>query len=558
MSVSSISDFSDMEIIHNCDKSSDGGSASNSDAEPEMSDYDSDDATIEETVSSNESARNWQYVSSKNDVSIPHYTRNCSLTKSSEHVQTMEECFHLFINEEIMDIIVRRTNEKAKRNMTENKQWKPLDRTELDAFFGLVLLIGRFRESHERKQDLWKIDEGLSRQFYAAIMSRNRFTDILRYIRFDDSATREERKAKDKLAPLRDVTNIFTRNCKNCYSATEAGCVDEQLVTFRGRCSFKVYMRNKPGKYGIKIWTLCDSNTYYCCNMDVYLGKRRTVSEKQEGQRLIKQLTNFWANSGRCVTTNNFFTDLSLAEELLKSNIFLVGTMRKNRNLPRSLAEMKKLTRYSSKLLFAENLSLVSYIPEPRKCAVLLSTLHQQHDMPVAAENFKPSVIGYYNSTKNSVEMLNKLTKEYSCRRCTRRWPLALFLHYLDIAAYNAFVIWKIKHPRWEDGNSAQTSRKIFLQEVAKRLTSRNIDRRAAEFENREAGLHKYVISAIEATGRKILKKRKLEGQKRARCCFCIGSNNKYSSVCKSCKKHVCSVHSTKILNVICNECNTS
>ena len=134
---------------------------------------------------------------------------------------------------------------------------------------GLLLIIGRFRESRESKKDLWKVNEGLSRHFYAAIMSHNRFADILRYIRFDDSATREERKVKDKLAPLREVRNIFSQNCKDCYDATEVGCVDEQLVTFHGRCSFK-YMPSKPGKYGIKIWTLCDSKTYYCCNIDIY------------------------------------------------------------------------------------------------------------------------------------------------------------------------------------------------------------------------------------------------------------------------------------------------
>ncbi|XP_043527953.1 uncharacterized protein LOC122538176 [Frieseomelitta varia] len=45
-----------------------------------------------------------------------------------------------------MDIIIQRTNEKVKQNMPPNKQWKPVDHTELNAFFGLVLLIGRFRE----------------------------------------------------------------------------------------------------------------------------------------------------------------------------------------------------------------------------------------------------------------------------------------------------------------------------------------------------------------------------------------------------------------------------
>lgn len=71
---------------------------------------------------------------------------------------------------------------------------------------------------------IWEIDEGLSRHFHAIIMSRNRFTDILRYVRFDESATREERKAKDKLAPLREITNIFSQNCKDCCDTTDWLC----------------------------------------------------------------------------------------------------------------------------------------------------------------------------------------------------------------------------------------------------------------------------------------------------------------------------------------------
>ncbi|KOX67268.1 hypothetical protein WN51_00028 [Melipona quadrifasciata] len=79
-------------------------------------------------------------------------------------------------------------------------------------------------------------------------MSRDRFVDILRYIRFDDPRTREKRKADDKLAPLRDITNIFVKSCQDCYNATETDSVEEQFtVTFRGRSSFKVYMPSKLG-----------------------------------------------------------------------------------------------------------------------------------------------------------------------------------------------------------------------------------------------------------------------------------------------------------------------
>ncbi|KOX74795.1 hypothetical protein WN51_00494, partial [Melipona quadrifasciata] len=140
--------------------------------------------------------------------------------------------FHLFIDDEVINCIILYTNTKAKGCMQSEKQWKPVDRMEIDAFLGLLRLIGRYRESKECKYDLWK-DNALSRRFYAATMSRDRFVDILRYVRFDDHRTHEERKADDKLAPLRDVTNVFVKNCKDCYNTTETGYVNEQLVTFR-------------------------------------------------------------------------------------------------------------------------------------------------------------------------------------------------------------------------------------------------------------------------------------------------------------------------------------
>ncbi|CAK9816178.1 PiggyBac transposable element-derived protein 4 [Anthophora plagiata] len=388
-------------------------------------------------------------------------------------------------------------------------------------------------------------------------MSRDRFTDILRYIRFDDTATREARKTDDKLAPIRHITDTFVKNYKSCYNASDIGCVDEQLVTFRGRCSFKVYMPSKPGKYGIKIWTLCDSKTFYCCNMEVYLGKRGNNPEKQQGQRVVKQMVDFWENSGRCITTDNFFTDLGLGEYLLERNLFLVGTLRKNkRDIPKILTETKHRSQYSSEFLFTEKLTIVSYVPKPRKYVLLLSTIHHDNSTCTEEEKFKPKIIQFYNSSKSGVDVLDKLVKEYSCRRCTRRWPLSLFMHYLDIAAYNAFVIWYTKYPTWQSKTSFQKKRKYFLDELAKKLTNANIDRRAKEFESNQTGLNRNVVSAIEATGRKILKPPRVAGQKRARCCFCIGSNNRYTTICDNCQRHVCNDHCTKNQTILCNICN--
>lgn len=134
-------------------------------------------------------------------------------------------------------------------------------------------------------------------------------------------------------------------------------------------------MPNKPGKYGIKIWSLCDAKIFYLCNFDVYLAKIANTAEKQQGQ-VVWQLCSFWKNTERVVTTDNFFTDISLAEELLTNKIYTVRTIRKNKkDLPKVLYEIKDRQKFSSQFLFTNDLSpttlIVMYLSEEAFASIL-------------------------------------------------------------------------------------------------------------------------------------------------------------------------------------------
>ena len=48
---------------------------------------------------------------------------------------------------------------------------------------------------------------------------------------------------------------------------------DEQLLKFRGRCKFRMFIKSKPGKYGIKVFMLNDADQLYVINGFLYLGK---------------------------------------------------------------------------------------------------------------------------------------------------------------------------------------------------------------------------------------------------------------------------------------------
>lgn len=44
------------------------------------------------------------------------------------------------------------------------------------------------------------------------------------------------------MVPIKAVFDAFIGNCKKDYSPSEKVTIDEQLVTFRDRCRFKMYI----------------------------------------------------------------------------------------------------------------------------------------------------------------------------------------------------------------------------------------------------------------------------------------------------------------------------
>ena len=73
-------------------------------------------------------------------------------------------------------------------------EWKSLDMTEFKAFIGLLLLGGAYKSNSERTSILWHEIHG--RPFFRATMSRNRFKQILCYLRIDECWIRRQNKNK--------------------------------------------------------------------------------------------------------------------------------------------------------------------------------------------------------------------------------------------------------------------------------------------------------------------------------------------------------------------------
>ena len=205
----------------------------------------------------------------------------------------------------------------------------PLDVPELKAFLACLIFAGVSKSRHESYSQLWETDTG--RPFLRACMSLKRFQTIMKFLRFDDKRTREERRSRDKLAPIRELWEMFIQRCRSSYNPSENCTVDEQLVGFRGRCPFRMYIPSKPARYGIKIWWIADSTSHYAYNAQIYVRRIGNLPEVGQGQRVVEDLARPLMNTGRNVTTDNFFTSIPLAQSLMSNGLTLLGTLKANK-----------------------------------------------------------------------------------------------------------------------------------------------------------------------------------------------------------------------------------
>jgi len=168
---------------------------------------------------------------------------------SAGHVNSILEAYHLYLTPEIVDNIVLQTNREARRRIREwseqnpDKQrtdWKPVTAQEIIALAGLCILAGVCRSNHEPQSCLWSEREG--RPEFIATMTRTRYREILKYMRFDDKATRQDREKNDSLAAFRDIWGMFVAQLPKLFIPCTDLCVDEQLVGFRGKCGFRQYI----------------------------------------------------------------------------------------------------------------------------------------------------------------------------------------------------------------------------------------------------------------------------------------------------------------------------
>nr|XP_061840556.1 piggyBac transposable element-derived protein 4-like [Nerophis lumbriciformis] len=456
-----------------------------------------------------------------------------------------ESAFFLYFTEDMVHLILSCTNLQGRRAIPG---WKDVSEVDLRAYLGLLILSGVFRSHHESTKSLWGKESG--RALFAATMSEKRFCQINKVLCFDDRPTRPDHYGEDRLAPILDLWRTWSGLLPKMFNPGRDVCVGQQLVSFRGRCSFKQCIPSKPAKYGLKIWALCDVSTSYAWKMRVYTGRSSPAQrEKTQGTRVVLDLSD--GLKGHTVTTDNYFTSFPLAAELRKREMALVGTIRHNKpQIPPQLLLTKDRQVFSSVFAFLSDRTLVSYVPKRGKNVLLMSTKHRAPEVERSVKR-KPQMVLDYAFCKRAADHLDQACATYTCRRKSRRWPMTLFYHMVDVSCFNAFVIFTSVNPEWNANKGYR--RRVFLETLGRALVAPAMANRSRP--PREG-------FAARAKGEEVEVKKEEENEeeeesqpgpsrKRRQCCLCT-QRRRVITQCSTCGKPTCNDHFKRVCYKCC------
>lgn len=369
---------------------------------------------------------------------------------------TAWNCLNLFLTNEIIDLIVVETNRNAEQFLSKNQltkssrfvKWVPTEAKEIKKFFGLLIWMGLVQMP--TLEDYWSQNIRYKTNVAQKTMSRNRFQSILRFLHFSDDE-KAPNNDKIKTYKVRHLINKIVENFQMAMEPEEYLAVDETMIPFRGRIIYRQYTPEKIDKYiGVKLCKLCGTNGY-TYNLKIYGGNSQ-VNRRGVGCRIVLDLSHRYLNVGRTIVTDNYYTSMDLAYELLKNNTHLVGTLRSNRvHLP----EVTKVKLKPGEIVGKENgEGIVVAKWWDKRNVTMLSTRHNIDMIDTGKMNknkeniIKPKIIIDYKYGKSGIDLSNRLSNSNMSVRKSIRWYHKVATEILlGTSVVNALIIYNKCNP---------------------------------------------------------------------------------------------------------------
>ena len=227
------------------------------------------------------------------------------------------------------------------------------------------------------------------------------------------------------------------------------------MIPFKGRLSFKQYMKDKPMKYGIKVFVLADGKYGYIKRIQIYTGKNFSLSKNELGlsTKVVLDLVKGLESSHHKLYVDNYYTSPILFLKLYQSGINACGTARTNRkhfptDLVYKVSEATKLERSfydyrSSRPLLAcvwKDKKDVHFLTT-KHCAVADASVTRTSRDGSQQEISCPPCLPDYQEFMRGVDLSDQRMSYYYVGRRSKKWWKRVLSYLLEACSQNAYVL---------------------------------------------------------------------------------------------------------------------
>ena len=368
-----------------------------------------------------------------------------------EHITKDEfDIFRLFFTDDMISNLVDQTILYAQRD--KNNPSFTMTADDMRQFLGLLLVSGY--HSLPGENDYWSTAEDLAAPVFVHTMARDKFRSIKRYLHVADN----HHLTGSKVAKVAPLYESLTTQFQQFGIFHEHLSIDEEMVPYHGHHSAKMFIRNKPIRFGFKLWMLCSSDGYPY-NMQIYCGKQGEDDTTPLGTRVVNHLLACISDpASHVVYFDNFFTSYQLVKDLATRNIRAIGTIRDNRtsHCPlTSTAVMKKHDRGSYDYRSDGQVACVRWndnsvvtLASNHVVVKPLKSAKRRVKAVKAKEVSQPYVVHKYNKGMGGVDILDRMLSSYRPRLRSKKWWWNLFSNGLNMAVVAAYRFYNYLHPQ--------------------------------------------------------------------------------------------------------------
>ena len=367
------------------------------------------------------------------------------------------EIFEKFFDGKVISLLV---DEIRKYAVFKNEPDPLVSEKEVKVFLAILILSGNVVLPTQRSY--WENDTDMRNLLVYESMRRDRFLLIKRFLHFADSSSLSR---EDKMWKLRPLLDHLRQQFMKFYQPSQQLSFDESMIEYFGHHGCKQFLKDKPIRFGYKVWSLNAPNGYLV-NFEIYQGKSvrsNNIYESEVGicsaplARFIDELPEQVKALPHRFYFDNLFPSYKLLNHLSSKGYRGTGTIRENRlgktcPLPPVKVSKKKergtieyiknkddgiiLTRWTdgNAITIASNVHGVGPISNVQR--------YSRVEKKIITVK-RPNAVAEYNKYMGGTDQMDKNVNGRRIGIRGKKWWWPIFTWSIDVAIQNSWLLYR-------------------------------------------------------------------------------------------------------------------